>query len=35
MIDGINILFADGRVEFREMRWAIETLRRAGLPGVA
>jgi prepilin-type processing-associated H-X9-DG protein len=35
MKDGINIFFADGRVEFREMRWAIETLRRAGLPGVA
>ncbi|HZN65580.1 MAG TPA: malectin domain-containing carbohydrate-binding protein, partial [Tepidisphaeraceae bacterium] len=28
MADGINILFADGRVEFREMRWAIETIRR-------
>lgn len=35
MKDGINILFNDGRVEFREMRWAVETLRRAGVTGVA
>ena len=35
MKDGINILFNDGHVEFREMRWAIETLRRAGVSGVA
>jgi hypothetical protein len=35
MRGGINILFNDGRVEFREMRWAIETLRRAGVAGVA
>ena len=26
---GINFVFPDGRVEFREMRWAIETIRRA------
>lgn len=26
MKDGILILFADGHVEFREMRWAIETI---------
>ncbi|MDQ3439966.1 MAG: hypothetical protein M3478_06400, partial [Planctomycetota bacterium] len=25
---GINLLFGDGRVEFREMRWALETLAR-------
>jgi len=31
MAGGINILFADGRVEFREMRWALETLARAGV----
>ncbi|HYO10797.1 MAG TPA: malectin domain-containing carbohydrate-binding protein [Tepidisphaeraceae bacterium] len=29
MRDGINILFADGRVEFREMRWALETIAAA------
>ena len=29
MAGGINILFADGRVEFREMRWAAETIRRS------
>lgn len=27
MSDGINILFADGTVEFREMRWAIDAIR--------
>jgi prepilin-type processing-associated H-X9-DG protein len=26
---GINILFGDGRVEFREMRWALETITAA------
>jgi prepilin-type processing-associated H-X9-DG protein len=30
MDHGINILFSDGSVEFREMRWAIETLARCG-----
>jgi prepilin-type processing-associated H-X9-DG protein len=29
MKDGINLLFADGRVEFREMRWAAEAIRRS------
>ena len=29
MAAGINVLFGDGRVEFREMRWALETI---GLP---
>jgi prepilin-type processing-associated H-X9-DG protein len=29
MNGGINLLFADGRVEFREMRWAVETTRRS------
>lgn len=29
MKDGINLLFADGHVEFREMRWAAETVRRS------
>jgi prepilin-type processing-associated H-X9-DG protein len=29
MSGGINLLFADGRVEFREMRWAVETIRRS------
>lgn len=29
MKDGIFLLFADGRVEFREMRWAIDTIRRS------
>ncbi|MFI5378677.1 MAG: malectin domain-containing carbohydrate-binding protein [Tepidisphaerales bacterium] len=29
MATGIGILFADGHVEFREMRWALETLARA------
>jgi prepilin-type processing-associated H-X9-DG protein len=29
MKGGINILFADGRAEFRDMRWAAETIRRA------
>jgi prepilin-type processing-associated H-X9-DG protein len=33
MKDGINIVFADGHVEFREMRWALETLSRAHVPG--
>jgi hypothetical protein len=26
---GIYLAFADGRVEFREMRWAVETIRRS------
>ena len=26
MKDGINLLFADGRVEFREMRWAADEI---------
>jgi hypothetical protein len=26
---GIYLAFADGRVEFREMRWAIETIKRS------
>jgi prepilin-type processing-associated H-X9-DG protein len=34
MKDGINILFADGRVEFREMRWAVETIRRSRATGL-
>ena len=29
MDGGINFVYTDGRVEFREMRWAIETIRRA------
>jgi hypothetical protein len=33
MIDGINVLLGDWRIEFREMRWADETLRRQR-PGV-
>jgi hypothetical protein len=28
MKGGLLILFADGRVEFREMRWALETIAR-------
>jgi hypothetical protein len=35
MPGGINLLLADGRVEFREMRWALETLRRAKSPDPA
>ena len=27
---GVNLLFADGRVEYREMRWAAESVRRSG-----
>jgi hypothetical protein len=29
MEGGINFVFPDGRAEFREMRWAIDTIRRA------
>jgi hypothetical protein len=29
MDGGINLLLADGRIEFREMRWAVETIRRS------
>jgi prepilin-type processing-associated H-X9-DG protein len=35
MKDGINILFADGHVEYREMRWALQTLAAAKVPGFA
>ena len=30
MKHGINLLFADGRTEFREIGWALETIRRSG-----
>jgi hypothetical protein len=30
MSDGINLLYADARVDFREMQWAVEILARAG-----
>ena len=33
MAGGINILFNDGRVEFVEMRWAVELIAAAGGPG--
>jgi hypothetical protein len=31
--DGINLLFPDGRVEFREIRWARETIARTAAAG--
>jgi prepilin-type processing-associated H-X9-DG protein len=33
MTGGVNVLFADGRVEFREMRWALEVVARVGATG--
>jgi prepilin-type processing-associated H-X9-DG protein len=34
MKDGINLLFFDGHVEFREMRWAMETTRASLQPAI-
>jgi hypothetical protein len=31
MSDGINLLFGDGHIEFREIRWALETIRRSSM----
>lgn len=35
MKDGINVLYADGHVEYVEMRWAFEAIRGASANGFA